>query len=231
MLEIRGLHTYYGLSHILHDVSLTVAKGEVVALLGRNGAGKSTTFKSVMGIVRPGRGEVLLNGRNIVGLRPFRIARLGIGYVPEDRRCFPNLTVRDNLEMGQREGAGGRHWTVERVFAVFPMLRALEKSKGMQLSGGEQQMLTIARALMTNPQLLLLDEPSEGLAPVIVEQLGDLIREITRDVTILLAEQNARFALGLADRVFIMEKGRIAHEGTAAAIRKDHALQERYLAL
>ena len=186
MLELRNLHSYYGPSHVLNGISLEVNEGEVVCLLGRNGAGKSTTLKSIIGIVRPKQGEVIFKGQRLNGRRPFKIARLGIGYVPEDRRIFPNLSVRDNLELCKR---GSTTWSVERVFEVFPKLKDLQKNRGMQLSGGEQQMLTIARALMTDPQMLLLDEPSEGLAPVIVQSLGQFIRQLSGQVAILLASR------------------------------------------
>ncbi len=230
MLALRDLHSYYGSSHILHGVSLSVAQGEVVCLLGRNGAGKSTTLKSIIGLVPPQGGEVALEERRLNGLRPFQIARLGVGYVPEDRRIFPNLSVRDNLELGGRRGRAS-HWTLERIFDLFPKLHDLQHSRGMQLSGGEQQMLTIARALMTAPRLLLLDEPSEGLAPVIVQALGRFIRRIKGEVTILLAEQNAKFALGLADRAYLIEKGRILHHGSAEQLRNDATIQTKHLAL
>ncbi len=230
MLALRDLHSYYGSSHILHGVSLSVAQGEVVCLLGRNGAGKSTTLKSIIGLVPPQGGEVALEERRLNGLRPFQIARLGVGYVPEDRRIFPNLSVRDNLELGGRRGRAS-HWTLERIFDLFPKLHDLQHSRGMQLSGGEQQMLTIARALMTAPRLLLLDEPSEGLAPVIVQALGRFIRRIKGEVTILLAEQNAKFALGLADRAYLIEKGRILHHGSAEQVRNDATIQTKHLAL
>jgi branched-chain amino acid transport system ATP-binding protein len=228
MLELRDLHSYYGPSHVLNGISLEVNKGEVVCLLGRNGAGKSTTLKSIIGIVRPKQGEVIFNGQRLNGKRPFKIARLGIGYVPEDRRIFPNLSVRDNLELRKR---GSATWSVERIFEIFPKLKDLQKNRGMQLSGGEQQMLTIARALMTDPQMLLLDEPSEGLAPVIVQSLGQFIRQLSGQVAILLAEQNARFAINLSQRAYIIEKGLILHHATAEEIKNDEGLQTKYLAL
>ncbi len=228
MLELRDLHSYYGPSHVLKGISLNVNEGEVVSLLGRNGVGKSTTLKSIIGIVRPKQGDAVFMGTRLNGKRPFRIARLGIGYVPEDRRIFPNLSVRDNLDLGKR---GSSNWTTERVFELFPKLKDLQKSRGMQLSGGEQQMLTIARALMADPHMLLLDEPSEGLAPVIVQALGRFIQSIKGQLGILLAEQNSRFAINLSQRVYIMEKGMILHHATAEEIKNDQGLQTKYLAL
>jgi branched-chain amino acid transport system ATP-binding protein len=230
MLKVDQIHTYYGQSHILHGISLSVNKGEVVCVLGRNGAGKSTTLKSIIGITPPRSGAIQLKEKNIVGLRPFRIARMGIGYVPEDRRVFPNQTVLDNLEMGKK-GSEGNRWTIERIFEVFPQLERLQNSKGMELSGGEQQMLTIARTLMGNPELMLLDEPSEGLAPVIVQDLDRLVREIKKDMTILLAEQNAKFAIGLSDRGYIIEKGKIWFEGDIDAIKDNEEIKKKYLAV
>jgi branched-chain amino acid transport system ATP-binding protein len=230
MLGLNEIHTFYGQSHILHGISLNVDSGEVVCLLGRNGAGKSTTVKSIIGITRPRSGDILFKGSSIVGYRPFKIARMGIGYVPEDRRVFPNLSVIDNLDMG-RQGTGGTKWTVERVFEVFPKLKELEKSRGMELSGGEQQMLTIARTLMGSPELMLLDEPSEGLAPMLVKELGRLIEQIKVDMTILLAEQNAKFAIGLSNRGYIIEKGKIWFQGSIDEIRDNEEIKEKYLAV
>jgi len=230
MLEVNEIHTYYGQSHILHGISLTVNRGEVVCLLGRNGAGKSTTLKSIMGVTPPRSGSITFNGQRVVGCKPFELAKLGIGYVPEDRRIFSTLTVFDNLEMGIQK-RGGKKWTIDRVCEVFPVLRELRSSKGMDLSGGEQQMLTIARTLMGEPELILLDEPSEGLAPVIVQELGRLMREIKKDMTILLAEQNANFAVALSDRGYIIEKGKIWFHGTVDEIRDNEEIKVRYLAV
>ena len=211
-LEIRGLSAGYGRARVLFDVDLEARAGEVVALLGRNGAGKSTTLKAIMGLVPALSGEVLFRGRRLLGLEPHEIARLGLGYVPEDRRIFTDLTVSENLEVGrQPPRAGAPAWTDERLFALFPALAALRDRRGARMSGGEQQMLCIARTLAGNPAAILLDEPSEGLAPVIVEQVGRAIIELKRSgVTVLLAEQSRHFAGRVADRAFILEKGVIA---------------------
>lgn len=230
MLEVNEIQVFYGQSHILHGISLNVNKGEVVCLLGRNGAGKSTTLKSIIGITPPRSGSIALNGQNIVGYEPFETARLGVGYVPEDRRIFSTLTVFDNLAMGIKQ-RGDNKWTIDRIFEVFPMLRPLQNAKGMDLSGGEQQMLTIARTLMGNAELLLLDEPSEGLAPVIVKDLTRLIKEIKKDMTILLAEQNANFAINLSDRGYIIEKGKIWFKGSVDDIKENEEIKVRYLAV
>jgi branched-chain amino acid transport system ATP-binding protein len=225
MLAVRNLTTYYGQAHILADVSLDVAQGEVVVLLGRNGAGKSTTLKSVMGLVRPRSGEILLDGKRIDGRPPFDIARSGIGYVPEDRRIFTDLTVDENLEVGRRPPRpDAPHWTPEKLFALFPNLAEMRQRSAAQMSGGEQQMLTIARTLMGNPRLLLLDEPSEGLAPVIVEQMATSIAALkSQGLTVLLSEQNLHFAAQVADRAYIIEKGRIRYHGAMAELAGDAA--------
>jgi branched-chain amino acid transport system ATP-binding protein len=230
ILGLNEIHTFYGQSHILYDISLNIDSGEVVCLLGRNGAGKSTTLKSVIGIAPPRSGRIIFKGNDIAGYRPFKIARMGIGYVPEDRRVFPNLTVLDNLEMGS-QGTVINKWDIDRVFEVFPVLRGLQNSRGMDLSGGEQQMLTIARTLMGNPELMLLDEPSEGLAPIIVKELMRLIREIKTDMTILLAEQNAKFAMDLSDRGYIIEKGKIWFHGSIDEIKDNEEIKKKYLAV
>lgn len=230
MLELIDIHTYYGSSHILHGISLTVNPGEVVCLLGRNGAGKTTTLKSIMGLAPIQKGCIKFRGQDISSQRVFKIARLGIGYVPEDRRVFPNLDVLENLEMGIKGSKQGK-WTVERIFEIFPKLAQLKRSKGMNLSGGEQQMLTIARTLMGDPELILLDEPSEGLAPVIVQELGRLIKAIKNEVTILLVEQNVNFAMRLSSRGYIIEKGRVRHEGSAEDIRSNEEIRTKYLAV
>jgi branched-chain amino acid transport system ATP-binding protein len=232
LLDIQGIHTYYGKSHILQGISLVVDQDEVVCLLGRNGAGKSTILKSIIGLVPPKQGSIKFKGLEIVGKEPFEIARLGIGYVPEDRRVFPDLTVKENLEViPQRTVPQKEGWTVQRIFEFFPILKRLQKSKGMELSGGEQQMLTIARTLMGNPDILLLDEPSEGLAPIIVKELEQLIRQIKNHTTILLVEQNSRFALELSDRGYIIEKGRISYEGDIKELRENKEIKEKYLAV
>jgi len=231
MLEVEGLHAYYGRAHILADVALRVDKGEVVALLGRNGAGKSTTMKTVMGLVRAENGEVRFDGTAISRLPSYRISRLGLGYVPEDRRVFADLTVMENLEVGRqppREGVP--EWTPERLFELFPNLGALKERQGARMSGGEQQMLTIARTLMGNPRAVLLDEPSEGLAPVIVDQMATTIGELKREgLTVLLSEQNLRFATRVSDRAYIIEKGRIRYQGTMAELMADEAVRTAYL--
>ena len=233
LLELDRVNTYYGRSHILFDVSLSVAKGEVVALLGRNGAGKSTTFRSVIGLTPPQSGEVRFKGEKVNGLRAFRICRKGIGFVPEDRRCFPDLTVRENLEVAaRRETQVDTPWTVDRVYALFPRLQERERNLGSQLSGGEQQMLTIARTLMTNPELLLLDEPSEGLAPLVVALLAEMILQIRKEgVTVLLAEQNLHFCAKVSDRGYVIDKGSVKYEGAMKALLADDEVKEKYLAV
>ncbi len=220
MLDVMDIFTNYGQSRILHGVSLKVDEGEVVCLLGRNGAGKSTTLKSIIGLTPPWKGSIKFKDKEIVGKKPFRIARSGIGYVPEDRRIFPNLNVLANLEMGIQSSAS-KKWSLDRIYEIFPMLSPLRNRKGMNLSGGEQQMLTIARTLMGDPKVILLDEPSEGLGPIIVQELGRLIREIKAEITILLVEQNANFALRLSDRGYMIEKGQIISEGTIAEIQEN----------
>jgi branched-chain amino acid transport system ATP-binding protein len=231
VLAVDDLYTAYGLSQVLFGVSLTVAAGECVCLLGRNGVGKTTTMRSIMGLTPPSRGRIVWNGRDIAGRAPFEVANLGIGFVPEDRRIFAELTVWENLDVAsRRQRAGG--FTVERVFDLFPKLRELTDRQGGFLSGGEQQMLTIARTLMGNPELLLLDEPSEGLAPLVVEHLEEQIARLKGEgLTILLAEQNVEFSLALADRVYVLEKGHIRYEGSARAFREDESIRHQYLAL
>ncbi len=226
MLELRGVEAAYGRTQVLYGVSLAASRGEVVCLLGRNGAGKSTTLKAVMALVDVIGGDIRFEGRSLRGLATHEISRLGIGFVPEDRRIFTELTVVENLMVGARGGG----WTVERVFDLFPALRRLAGRRGGSLSGGEQQMLTIARTLMTDPRLLLLDEPSEGLAPVVVRGLAEAVAALRgRGLTIVLSEQNVRFARRLADRAYIIEKGQIAFEGPMAALDADEALRRTYL--
>jgi branched-chain amino acid transport system ATP-binding protein len=227
MLEMRDVHAGYGRSQVLHGVTLTAREGEVISLLGRNGAGKSTTLKAIMGLVRMTRGSVSFRGEALTGLETHVISRRGLGYVPEDRRIFADLTVRENLMVGERPGS---RWSVERLFDLFPGLRPLAHQRGGSLSGGEQQMLTIARTLVTDPRLLLLDEPSEGLAPVIVRRLGDAIVALKGEgLTIVLSEQNVKFARRLADRAYIIDKGEIKFEGTIAALDTDESLRRAYL--
>jgi branched-chain amino acid transport system ATP-binding protein len=232
LLAIEDLHSAYGLSRVLFGISLDVAAGECVCLLGRNGVGKTTTIRSVMGLLRPTSGRVLWKETDIAGWAPHQVARAGIGFVPEDRRIFAELTVWENLEIAARAAGRSGRWTLDAVYGLFPKLRELRNRQGGFLSGGEQQMLTIARTLMGNPELLLLDEPSEGLAPLVVEALLDNIRELkTEGLTILLAEQGVDFSLALADRVYILEKGTIRHSGPASELREDAALRDRLLAL
>jgi len=228
MLSVRNLNTYYGRAHILADVALDVAKGEVAVLLGRNGAGKSTTLKSIMGWARPQRGEIAFDGRRIDRLPTWRIARSGLGYVPEDRRIFTDLSVMENLDVGRR----GEGWTPERLFALFPNLAEAKDRPAGKISGGEQQMLAIARTLMGNPSCLLLDEPSEGLAPLIVEQMAAAVRGLkAAGVAVLLSEQSWRFAVSVADRAYVIEKGRIRFTGTMAELAADEGARTRYLAV
>jgi len=232
LLEAHALHTAYGLSRVLFGVSIDVAAGECVCLLGRNGVGKSTTMRSIMGLTPPQSGRVVFRGVDITGWAPYRVARAGIGFVPEDRRIFADLTVWENLDVARRTARGNGGFTLERVFDLFPKLRELTSRQGGHLSGGEQQMLTIARTLMGNPELLLLDEPSEGLAPIVVDHLRDQIARLKREgLTILLAEQNTEFSLELADRVYVLEKGSIRFSGPAARLRDDAALRQELLAL
>jgi branched-chain amino acid transport system ATP-binding protein len=227
MLEVRGLDAVYGHSHVLHRVALAARQGEVVSLLGRNGAGKSTTLKAIMGLVRVTGGEVRFADAPLTGLPPHEISRRGIGWVPEDRRIFADLSVRENLLVGERAGT---RWTVPRLLALFPALAPLAGRRGGSLSGGEQQMLTIARTLAGDPRLLLLDEPSEGLAPVVVRRLGEAIGALKREgLTIVLSEQNLKFARRLADRAYVIERGEIRFEGTIAALDADADLRRAYL--
>jgi branched-chain amino acid transport system ATP-binding protein len=233
MLSVRELHAYYGRAHILHGVSLEASAGEVVALLGRNGAGKSTAMKAIMGLVPPATGEVSFAGRRIERLPSYRIARLGLGYVPEDRRIFTDLSVMENLEVGRqapREGAP--LWTESKLFALFPNLAGMRERPGGRMSGGEQQMLTIARTLMGNPRCVLLDEPSEGLAPIIVEQMAKSIRALKGEgLCVLLSEQNLHFSQAVADRAYIIEKGQICFGGSMAELTADASLREQYLSV
>lgn len=233
MLTVESLNTYYGRAHILADLALKAEPGEVVVLLGRNGAGKSTTMKSVIGLVPAESGTITFDGSRIDRQSPHRIARLGLGYVPEDRRIFTDLTVMENLEVGrQKPRDGAPTWTPERLFELFPNLGRMKDRPGGRMSGGEQQMLTIARTLMGNPRLILLDEPSEGLAPVIVEQMARTILQLKAEgLCVLLSEQNLHFAQMVADRAYIIEKGRIRYSGTMAELAADAAVREQYLSV
>ena len=233
LLQVENIHTYYGLSQVLFDVSLEIDKGEVVVLLGRNGAGKTTTMISIMGLNPPKKGKVTYKGQDITGINPYKVARLGIGFVPEDRRIFPDLTVEANLDVGRMNAQKQSNpWTPERVYQIFPVLSKFTKRRGGTLSGGEQQMLTIARTLMGNPDLILLDEPSEGLAPLVVRMLGEFIDVLKNEgVTVLLSEQNVKFALKHSDRAYIVDKGTIKYQGTIAQLEKDEDIKKQYLAV
>ena len=232
LLEVEDIHTAYGSSRVLFGITLDIKAGECVCLLGRNGVGKTTTMRSIMGLTPPSQGHVRFKGKDITGSEPYRLARSGIGYVPEDRRIFAELTVWENLEVAARSANRPGRWKAETVSDLFPKLGELGDRMGGVLSGGEQQMLTIARTLMGNPELLLLDEPSEGLAPVIVENLLVQVQRLKREgLTILLAEQGVDFSLSLADRVYVLEKGAIRHSGPAAQLRDDAALRSKLLAL
>lgn len=231
LLEVDALNAFYGRAQILFDVGLHVRRGEVVALMGRNGAGKSTTMKAIMGLLPHTTGAVTFMNESIAGRAPYRIARLGLGYVPEDRRIFGDLTVMENLDAGRqppRDDAPS--WTPEKLFRVFPNLGEMRNRRASRMSGGEQQMLTISRTLMGNPRVLLLDEPSEGVAPVIVEQMADMIVELKREgIAILLSEQNLHFAALVSDRVYVLEKGQIRHEGPMNEFVRDDAARRAYL--
>ncbi len=233
MLRVRGLHAHYGRAHILYGIDLDVGEGEVLVLVGRNGAGKSTTMKALIGLVPPTSGEITFQNNQTAGLPPYAIARLGLGYVPEERRIFTDLTVAENLEVGRQPPRGNRPaWTPERLFALFPNLANMGARPGGRMSGGEQQMLTIARTLMGNPSLVLLDEPSEGLSPLIVEQMSAAILALKAEgVSILLAEQNLHFSSLLADRAAVIETGRIVWSGPMTTLMHDDAVRSAYLAV
>jgi branched-chain amino acid transport system ATP-binding protein len=228
MLEINDIHTYYGMSHILFGLSLKVTQGEVVSLLGRNGVGKTTTLKSVMGIAPPKTGQITFRGQNITKTPTNRMVKLGISYVPDSRRIFPDLSVRENLEIasGIRPGP----WTIDKVHSLFPVLKNYENRRGGNLSGGEQQMLSIARALLGNPELLILDEPTEGLAPLIVRELEEQILELCKTgISILLAEQNLKSALKLANRCYVLERGQVRFAGTVEELAENEEVRTKYL--
>ncbi len=227
MLNVDGIHTYYGLSHILFNVSLTVTRSEVVGLLGRNGAGKSTTMRSIMGLTPPKEGTITFNGKDITGAKPYLLFRKGIGYVPDDRRVFADLSVDDNLDIVH---ARAQDWNKERVYNIFPALAEIKTRRAGNLSGGEQQMLTIARALMGGPELLLLDEPTEGLAPLIVRDLEEqILRLKDAGISILLSEQNVRSALKLINRAYVIDNGNIRFEGTVAELEANEEVKKKYL--
>ena len=233
MLEASGLHSFYGGAHILHGVGLKLGDSEVAALLGRNGAGKTTTFKTLMGLVRPRRGKVTYDGRDITGWQPHRVCQSGLGYVPEERRIFKDLTVLENIEVGRRPPReGAPTWSEEKLFALFPNLAERRRNLGGQLSGGEQQMLTIARTLMGNPRTILLDEPSEGIAPIIVEQMAHAILELKREgLAVLISEQNLHFAKLVSDRAYIIEGGEMRYEGSIPELEANEEIREAYLAV
>lgn len=230
VLAVSGIHTYYGTSHILQDVSLSVGEGEVVALLGRNGVGKTTTLRSIIGLSPPARGSVRFLEREVRGYPPYTIARMGVAYVPDDYRIFPDLTAEENLEIARRLSPRTGHWTRDRVIELFPRIGELLRSKGINLSGGEKKMLGIGRALMANPALLLLDEPSEGLAPMVVAHLAEVLGRIREQgVTILMADQNLKFCRVVCGRGYILEKGMVRHEGEMEAIWSDQEVIRKYL--
>jgi branched-chain amino acid transport system ATP-binding protein len=238
MLEVKGLNSWYGAAHILFDLSFHVGRGEVVALMGRNGAGKSTTIKALMALIARRSGAVNFCGEDISKLRPFEIARRGLGFVPEDRRIFSDLTVLENLDIGRQpprqfpDGQAAPSWTPEKLFSIFPNLGRMPDRRGANMSGGEQQMLTVARTLMGNPLLVALDEPSEGVAPVIVEQIANTIVELKKEgLSVLLSEQNIHFAEFVSDRVYVLEKGQMQWEGRMADLAKDVAVQRSLLAV
>jgi len=227
MLEVEGIHTFYGLSHILFEVSLKVKSGQVVCLLGRNGAGKTTTLKSILGLTPPKQGRIRFKDEDVTGEAPYRLVRKGIGYVPDDRRIFADLTTGENLEIATRKREGREDWDKERVYDLFPALRELDSRKGGLLSGGEQKMLAISRALMGNPEFLLLDEPTEGLAPALVRALGKTIRRLKAEgLTVLLAEQNVKFTLRLSDYGYIIDNGRICYQGTIKELTENEEVRK-----
>jgi len=236
LLSVSRLNAWYGAAHILFDVDLEVRRGEVVALMGRNGAGKSTTLKSVMGLMNKWKGDVAFMGKRLTGLAPYEIARAGLGFVPEDRRVFADLTVTENLEVGRQpartwpDGSPAFTWSPEELYRLFPNLGAMQDRNGGHMSGGEQQMLTVARTLMGNPFLVLLDEPSEGVAPVIVEQMANMILELKKQgVSILLSEQNVHFAELVSDRVYVLEKGQIRYSGSMQELAANEDVRRAYL--
>jgi len=233
ILKVDRIDTFYGQSHVLQGISLSIDEGEIVSLLGRNGVGKTTTLRSIMGLTPPRSGRILLRNNDIVGKPPYQIAQMGIGYMPDDRRIFPDLTLFENLELAQRLSKKGKSsWTFEKIYQLFPVFVDLKERRGTQLSGGEQKMLAIARALMKNPDLLLLDEPSEGLAPLIVFNLIEVITNIRKEgVTILLADQNLKFCRKTSDRGYILEKGMVQYQGLMEEIWHNEEIVKKYLVL
>ena len=233
MLEVRDLHSYYGKSNILHGVSLRLSEGELVCLLGRNGVGKSTTLKSIMGLVKARDGSIRFKEQELIGREPFEIARLGVGYVPEDRRIFRSLTVHENLSIGikgSENGGKGQGWTIEKIYDFFPLLKNRQNNRGGHLSGGEQQMLTVARTLMGNPDLILVDEPTEGLAPLIVKEVLEMLAAVRKSgVTILMVEQNFKGAVKIANRFYVMGKGKIVFMGSVEELMAAEDVRRNYL--
>jgi branched-chain amino acid transport system ATP-binding protein len=229
MLEVNEIHTYYGTSHILFGISFDVKEGEAVCLLGRNGAGKTTTFRSIIGLTPPKKGSIKFRGQEIIGKPSYRIAKMGIGYVPDTRRIFPDLTVRQNILVARREKEKAI-WNLETIYALYPKLRELDTHMGTQLSGGEQQMLTVARTLMTNPELLLLDEPGEGLAPLVIQAMKEQLGEIKKlGITMLICEHNVGLATALSDRGYVIDKGTIRYQGTIEELQKNEEVRKKYL--
>lgn len=231
ILDVRDVHTFYGTSHILFGVSLTVSQGETVCLLGRNGAGKSTTLRSIMGLTPPASGSIAYDGVELIGKPPYAIAKLGVGFVPDDRGIFADLTVHENLEIAEtRRRPNGDAWTLERLYSAFPMLQGLRTRRGEHLSGGEQRLLSVARALLTHPRLLIFDEPAEGLSPLVVRAVREWILRLKQSgISILLSEQNVRFATEVSDRAYVIDKGVIRHQGTVEELRANEEIRKRYL--
>jgi len=231
ILDVRDVHTFYGTSHILFGVSLAVSQGETVCLLGRNGAGKSTTLRSIMGLTPPASGSIAYDGVELIGKPPYAIAKLGVGFVPDDRGIFADLTVHENLEVAETRRRPNRDaWTLERLYSAFPMLQGLRTRRGEHLSGGEQRLLSVARALLTRPRLLIFDEPAEGLSPLVVRAVRDWILRLKQSgISILLSEQNVRFAIEVSDRAYVIDKGVIRHQGTVEELRANEEIRKRYL--
>ncbi len=232
ILQVENIHTYYGPSYILQGLSFEIGSGEIVCLIGRNGSGKTTTLRSIIGLTPPRKGNIRFKGAEITRKMPFSIVRMGMGYVPEDRRIFPSLTARDNLEIARRESRQETTgWTIQKIYDFFPKLRELETHLGTQMSGGEQQMLAMARSLMGNPELLLVDEPTQGLAPLIVQSLVDLIHRLKSQMSILLVEQNVLFAFSVSDRGYVIDKGKILYRGNIEDLKGNKEVHDRYLAI